>query len=87
LQAFLHHLSNIPVFNQSWIFYWGALDEDGFQMQHHFRQHYPHTQSLLMDEDTVQEHLGELQEARSRQPDQVLQRTPAEQATWNLLKE
>ncbi|RYF86204.1 MAG: hypothetical protein EOO03_12155, partial [Chitinophagaceae bacterium] len=83
----LHHLRSIPLFNQSRIFYWGDLDEDGFQMLHQFRQHYPHTQSLLMDEATVQEHLGELQIVRFRQPDQVFRFTPAEQGAWNLLKE
>lgn len=83
----LHHLRNIPFFHQSRILYWGDLDEDGFQMLHQFRQHYPYTQSLLMDETTVQEHLSELQVVRFRQPNQVLQLTPAEQGAWNLLKE
>jgi hypothetical protein len=83
----LHHLRSIPLFHQSHVFYWGDLDEDGFQMLHQFRQHYPHTQSKLMDESTVQEHLEELRENRFRQPNQELSLTAAEWGAWKLLKE
>lgn len=52
----LHNLKNIPFFSSARIFYWGDLDEDGFQMLDQFRRHYPHTVSVLMDERTVLHH-------------------------------
>ncbi len=52
----LHNLKNIPFFASARIFYWGDLDEDGFEMLDQFRQHYPHTVSILMDEKTVLHH-------------------------------
>jgi hypothetical protein len=52
----LHNLKNISFFTSARIFYWGDLDEDGFEMLDQFRRHYPHTMSILMDEKTVLHH-------------------------------
>jgi hypothetical protein len=52
----LHNLKNIPFFVSARIFYWGDLDEDGFEMLDQFRRYYPQTVSILMDEKTVLHH-------------------------------
>ena len=81
----LHDLQGIPMLQQSRLLYWGDLDEDGFRMLHQFRQLYPHTESLLMDEATVQAHAGEIQAITLRFPDQEMNLTASEKAAWQLL--
>jgi len=57
----LHELSDIPLFSQSTLIYWGDLDEDGFIMLEMFRKYYPHAQSALMDSQTVLHHYNEIE--------------------------
>ena len=45
----IHWLSNAP------IFYWGDLDPEGFGILGRFRQMFPQTQSLMMDQTTYAE--------------------------------
>jgi hypothetical protein len=53
-------LKEVPLLQQTKLFYWGDLDDEGFHMLNSFRQHYPHTQSLLMDQATVNFHFTEM---------------------------
>lgn len=53
-------LREVPLLQQTQLFYWGDLDDEGFHMLNSFRQHYPHVQSLLMDKATVQFHVAEM---------------------------
>jgi len=34
------------------IYYWGDIDEHGFQILHQLRSYYPQTRSVMMDRDT-----------------------------------
>ncbi len=36
--------------------YWGDLDTHGFAILHQLREHFPHAQSLLMDQQTLMQH-------------------------------
>ncbi len=42
--------------HQTEIFYWGDIDTNGFAILDQIRQYFPHTQSLLMDEETLLSH-------------------------------
>ena len=68
-------LREVPLLQQTRLFYWGDLDDEGFRMLNNVRQHYPHVKSLLMDQATVDFHLKELKS----------QDMPYHTATLNLL--
>jgi len=40
------------------IYYWGDIDTHGFHILDQLRIHYPEAQSMLMDKDTLREHLA-----------------------------
>ncbi|MFT4564585.1 MAG: hypothetical protein ACI9BW_004354 [Gammaproteobacteria bacterium] len=50
------------------IAYWGDLDSWGFEMLSQARGHQPHTQSLMMDRETVLRHQQRLVDERSSYP-------------------
>lgn len=45
-------LKNIEWLNEKEIFYWGDLDEHGFQILHQLRSYYPSCRSIMMDIQT-----------------------------------
>jgi hypothetical protein len=45
----ISYLKNTPWLQQQNIFYWGDIDEHGFQILHQLRSYFPHTQSVMMD--------------------------------------
>ena len=47
-------LSRIPWLDSIPLLYWGDLDTNGFAILHALRRHHSHTNSVLMDEDTLQ---------------------------------
>ncbi|MDI3320182.1 Wadjet anti-phage system protein JetD domain-containing protein [Pinibacter soli] len=51
---------DISLFANNNLFYWGDLDEDGFFILNHLRQYYPHAQSIMMDEATIELHEKEI---------------------------
>ena len=83
----MHDLKEIQMLLQSRLIYWGDLDEDGFRMLHQFRQMYPHTESLLMDEATVHAHINEVRPVTLRFPHQIMHLNTSEQGAWHLLRE
>lgn len=46
------YLKNAGWLHTKKIFYWGDIDEHGFQMLHQLRSYFPQTKSLLMDRQT-----------------------------------
>lgn len=46
------YLSNTTWLKGKRIYYWGDIDEHGFQILHQIRCYFPHTQSLMMDKET-----------------------------------
>jgi hypothetical protein len=46
------HLKNVAWLNAKKIFYWGDIDEHGFQLLHILRGYYPHAKSIMMDKKT-----------------------------------
>jgi hypothetical protein len=52
-------LKNIDWLACAEIFYWGDLDAHGFQILSQLRGFYPHTQSLLMDQETLHRFHGD----------------------------
>jgi hypothetical protein len=67
--------------------YWGDLDTHGFAILHQLRQHFPQTQSLLMDQATLMQH----ESIWGVEPDQFkgdLTRLSApENVVYNLLRD
>src|SRR5512138_1691985 len=49
-------LSEVKWLGQRTLHYWGDLDTHGFAILSHLRTHWPHTQSFLMDHDTLLAH-------------------------------
>lgn len=52
----LHLLKEIPFLHHTQLYYWGDMDERGFEMLNNIRGHYPHVVSLFMDEITTAYH-------------------------------
>jgi len=46
------YLKNASWLNNKHIYYWGDIDEHGFQILHQLRSYFPHTQSVMMDRAT-----------------------------------
>jgi hypothetical protein len=60
------YLENTDWLNSKQIYYWGDIDEHGFQILHQLRGYYPHTQSILMDMEvflTFEQYAGNTQPA------------------------
>jgi len=81
----LHNLKNISFFASARIFYWGDLDEDGFEMLDQFRQYYNHTRSILMDEKTVVHHKSYLHTMPFRHNQNLEWLTAEEKAAYRYL--
>jgi hypothetical protein len=56
----LHLLKEIPFLQNTELYYWGDLDEDGFAMLNAIRSYYDHITSLFMDDVTITCHQAEL---------------------------
>ena len=52
----LQVLNEISWLNDKTIYYWGDIDTHGFAMLDQVRQYFPHTESLLMDKETLLAH-------------------------------
>jgi hypothetical protein len=52
----LHTLNEIGWLRDREIYYWGDIDTHGFAMLDQIRQYFPHTESLLMDKETLLAH-------------------------------
>jgi hypothetical protein len=52
----LQVLNEISWLNDKTIYYWGDIDTHGFAMLDQIRQYFPHTESLLMDKETLLAH-------------------------------
>ena len=72
---------------QRHIFYWGDIDTHGFAILDQLRAHFPHVQSLLMDEATLMAHADHWGD----EPQPVLRDLPRltaqEGAVYNLLRD
>ncbi len=51
------HLQSLKLLHECRLLYWGDLDVEGFQILARLRANFPHTQSVLMDEATLRQHL------------------------------
>lgn len=56
----LSELKNIPLFEKSPLYYWGDMNEDGFNLLSMCRQMYANTQSVFMDENSFLSHEKEM---------------------------
>lgn len=56
----LHLLKEVPLFQNTQLYYWGDLDEKGFVLLHDIRLYYPRVSSLMMDEAVVAHHQHEI---------------------------
>ncbi|HVU97201.1 MAG TPA: Wadjet anti-phage system protein JetD domain-containing protein [Puia sp.] len=81
----LHNLKDIPFFASARIFYWGDLDEDGYEMLDSFRRYYNNTESILMDEKTVLYHQAFLHTIPFRHNRNFENFTPEENAAYRYL--
>lgn len=68
------------------IYYWGDIDEHGFQILHQLRSYFPHTKSVMMDVVTL-EAFSEHQVTGAKNKAETLSLlTPAEQKCYQLIK-
>ncbi len=79
-------LSDIPLFTNTALYYWGDLDEDGFAMLNDFRGLYPHVQSRFMDIACINVHLPYLDiQPRMYRKDKLDRLTREEHEAFDLL--
>ncbi|WP_164714102.1 Wadjet anti-phage system protein JetD domain-containing protein [Chitinophaga rhizosphaerae] len=79
-------LADIPMLHRASLYYWGDMDEAGYNMLSMFRAQYPHTRSILMDEqcfDLHEQEVERLTEKYKKTPPTHL--TPAEVGAYNRL--
>lgn len=69
------------------LFYWGDMDSHGFETLSHLRQTFPHTVSILMDEDTFASHSAFVVKAGTTSSFGKLELVATEQALYNQLVE
>lgn len=50
----ISYLKNATWLHNKKIFYWGDIDEHGFQILHQMRSYYPHVQNVMMDAKTFE---------------------------------
>jgi len=81
----LHLLKEIDFLRRTDIFYWGDLDEDGFEMLHSIRCYYPNVVSLFMDTHTLAKHEKELDVKPQRYKTRALDLLPSEKAAYEIL--
>lgn len=48
------YLKNVQWLNTKSIYYWGDIDEHGFQILHQIRSYFPQTKSIMMNTDTFE---------------------------------
>jgi hypothetical protein len=80
-------LAGIPLLQRARLLYWGDLDETGLYLLARCRQFYPHTESILMDAETIRAHEAEMEtlaQPTKKQPPALLQ--PHELAAFELLQ-
>ncbi|HTN08034.1 Wadjet anti-phage system protein JetD domain-containing protein [Agriterribacter sp.] len=65
------YLRNVAWLKEKHIFYWGDIDEHGFQILHQLRSYYPKTQSVMMDCKTF-EHFTEFSVVGTRNKSEQL---------------
>ncbi|MCK4708327.1 MAG: hypothetical protein KAU21_06905 [Gammaproteobacteria bacterium] len=81
------HLQQNDWLKQTDIFYWGDIDTHGFAILSQFRQYFPQTRSLLMDEETLLTQRKQwVQEHKQTQIDLKFL-TPKEQRLYNKLRD
>ncbi|TVR90024.1 MAG: hypothetical protein EA428_09285 [Spirochaetaceae bacterium] len=80
------HLSGADWLHGVELYYWGDIDTHGFAILEQFRQIFPHTQSFLMDRDTLDAH--ELQWGKESAPtrNDLPLLTPEEQSLYDDLR-
>lgn len=79
-------LTDIPMFTNTNLYYWGDLDEDGFAMLNDFRGLYPQVQSRFMDMACVNTHLPYLDiQPRMYRLEQLERLTNKEHEAFDLL--
>ena len=82
-----HTLKEIPFLHNTRLYYWGDLDEDGYEMLNAMRGYYPGIQSVCMDEATLLQHANELgRQSATYKTSSLPHLTQQEHAAFNILK-
>jgi len=66
------------------LLYWGDIDVDGFEILSSLRSLFPHVESVLMDEKTLQTHSNEQNSGNDRSPSTPSNLKPHEAAAFQL---
>ena len=69
------------------IYFWGDLDVQGFQILSLLRDVFPHAQSILMDDETLNAHTEFMVKGKHIPQDTLPNLTPAEHQVFTHLKE
>ncbi len=68
------------------LYYWGDIDTHGFAILNQFRTHFPHTESFLMDRQTLMDHKSLWGEESHPEKGELSQLTAEEYALYDDLK-
>jgi hypothetical protein len=80
------YLKDISWLKQKTIYYWGDIDEHGFQILHQLRSYFPHTRSLMMDKETFEIHEGFAVRGEQNKAEKLSFLDAHETELYNLLK-
>jgi hypothetical protein len=69
------------------IVYWGDIDVDGFQILSALRNLFPHTESVMMDRATLEEHRGFVIDGNGRSVNVKSNLTDEEAATYQICQQ
>ncbi len=79
-------LAEVAWFHNRTLYYWGDLDAQGFQILNQFRNHFPNTQALLMDQATFEAHSDLVSSGEPTPVVSLPHLTEEERQLFNLLK-
>jgi len=80
------YLRNVSELANKAIFYWGDIDEHGFQILHQIRSYYPHVKSVMMDEVTFSKFQDCHVKGESSNSQKLDQLTPSEMSLYSILR-
>jgi hypothetical protein len=82
----ISYLKNAVWLKTKRIYYWGDIDEHGFQILHQIRSYYPPTQSVLMDKETFDTFQEFAVDGERNKADQLNNLNAEETGLYNFLK-
>jgi hypothetical protein len=83
----ISYLKNVQWLNTKSIYYWGDIDEHGFQILHQIRSYFPQTKSMMMNTDTFERFQDLAGDGEKNKAPSLSNLTSDEALIYQMLKE